>query len=483
MEELYGKITLNGNEYPFAYKDYVINLITAGEVLYIEDLNDRAECEYIEGYDNNGNKLIFIECEFVKNIFSISNWITTKGVIVLKQGRYDTADELFDRIIFYSKCLNEFYSPVSISKTDHKEWNGKFVVETLPFNESNKLFEIDDYTVTFGFYVQQHYNETVLLSSTPICSFSHNEAQSIEKIKNDYFKILHFLSFVSFSKSVDFDKIELYKKTNGFEIPIGRVYIKQEECNYVPKPNRMIQLREIPEDSFINLFKNVTNSDNIFKYYYVPDKPQDVNIVDHAKWITTAVCFEGLFNMFFSDFKSKANENFAEAKSAMLNATDECLKTLSGKKIKKYAEKCREQIVRYDGLLEEKAFLTDIYNNFVVTYLAEIKHDLDILVVNGMRDRSKECLSILNDYAYEFKKLVNSQWDIYYSMTETTKDYHILNNELKAIYAELEIEMEPDVYSALTYPNITSAINILNPLRENMFKGFIPTENNSYFKL
>ena len=199
---------------------------------------------------------------------------------------------------------------------------------------------------------------------------------------------------------------------------------------------------------------------------------QSLNELNHLRnKIDTANARKEELSKKIDTLSKKIKEN--TEKKEMLLATGDISKISEIKKLTK----------SIDGLLEEKAFLTDIYNNFVVTYLAEIKHDLDILVVNGMRDRSKECLSILNDYAYEFKKLVNSQWDIYYSMTETTKDYHILNNELKAIYAELEIEMEPDVYSALTYPNITSAINILNPLRENMFKGFIPTENNSYFKL
>lgn len=226
---------------------------------------------------------------------------------------------------------------------------------------------------------------------------------------------MHFLSFVSFSKSVDFDKIELYKKTDGFEIPIGRVYIKQEKCNYVPKPNRMIQLREIPEDSFINLFKNVTNSDNIFKYYYVPDKPQDVNIVDHAKWITTAACFEGLFNMFFSDFKSKENENFAKAKSAMLNATGECLKTLSGKKIKKYAEKCREQIVRYDGLLEEKFRYASDYCDSIINEI--VNNALKRIGVSDRLDLAQKYASVRNHLAHgSFEKLDVDACAVFYVM-------------------------------------------------------------------
>lgn len=43
--------------------------------------------------------------------------------------------------------------------------------------------------------------------------------------------------------------------------------------------------------------------------------------------------------------------------------------------------------------------------------------------------------------------------------------------------------MNAAVYSALTYPHISSALDVLNPLKNNMFKGYITSEHNSYFKL
>lgn len=411
MQEIYGKINLKGKDYPFAFKDYVINIINAGEVYYIEDLSDTVECDYIEGRDNSGNKIIFIGCRFVENVFSVANWITTNGVIVLRQNRNDCANDLFDKITFYSQVLTDFYPPISKSKTDIDDWNGALAVETLPFDKSNKIFSMSDYELSFGYYNQEHYYQTVLLSSTPICSFKHNQTQGISTIKDDYLKIYNFLSFMIFSKSVYFDIIKIYKSNSE----IGQVYINQRDCNYSPKPNKMIQLRDIPKEAFEKLYKLVTDSNDIWKHYYIPKQPKDVNSVDHAKWITTAACFEGLFDSFFDDFKASTNKDFAEAKSKMLEATDNCLKSLKGKKVKKYAEDCRKQIERYDGLLEEKF-------KFALQYCIDIidvayKSSLSRIGVDLTLDLARKYANTRNQLAHgSFKKLDTDSCGVFYVM-------------------------------------------------------------------
>ena len=113
MREIYGKFFYEDVEYPFAYKDYIIYLITGGKV-YIDVFKDSDNHKFIEGMDNNGNRLIFLDCEFSKNIFSITNIIKTTGVIVLRGNNKIDCNNIYDRISFRSKALNVFSPPMSI---------------------------------------------------------------------------------------------------------------------------------------------------------------------------------------------------------------------------------------------------------------------------------------------------------------------------------------------------------------------------------
>ena len=414
MREIYGKFFYEDVEYPFAYKDYIIYLITGGKV-YIDVFKDSDNHKFIEGMDNNGNRLIFLDCEFSKNIFSITNIIKTTGVIVLRGNNKIDCNNIYDRISFRSKALNVFSPPMSISKTDIKNFDGKLVVETPSFKQSNINIEFDNYKVIFGYYNSENFNQPTLLSSIPVFYIEHNISQSVDDIKTDYLRILNLLSFVSFSRSVEFDDIEISKKIDGKFHNVGKVYIHQRECDYTFKENKMITLREIPKESFKNLFETITSDNDYWKHYYIPKKPTDVNIIDHSKWITTAACFEGVFNNFFPNFKAQENQDFAYAKEEILKASNDCLSTLKGKRIKKYAKKCIEQVKNYDGLLEEKfryalEYIKPVSEKTINEAMIRIGTSLEL-------DLAEEYATVRNKLAHgAFEELDLDACGVYYAM-------------------------------------------------------------------
>lgn len=353
MKEIFGKFSYDNNEYAFAYKDYVITIISAGYEYAGELINKECD-EILFGITNENSHIMFFGCEFHRSYFlEIPTHIITQGVIVINCQDKPNERELFDSVSFYSPAINNFYPPQNAAKL-HR--NNDFSIELKDKEDCTRKIRIDNYELVFGFYYLNKLDpqSNDLLNCTPCITFKFDKTVGINELKECYIKLTNFLAFVNFNRNIPFDKITIAKHSDGHIANSGICYINSKSEGYKNKKGKAILANLFDDDELALLFKQVSNNTDIKKHYYIPKSLENIHGFNHSDLLLCSTCFEAVFKECYPDFKAEKNINFDRVKKDYLTFANNYLESkASTKEQKKYAKKFYEQIYNYDGRLEE----------------------------------------------------------------------------------------------------------------------------------
>lgn len=357
MEEIFGKFEYEGNNYAFAYKDYIITIVSAGYE-YTGQLCDKVCDKVLFGLTKDNKWIIFFGCEFHNSTFmKIATHVTTQGYIIMNCQSKPNEKQLFNQISFFSTAINDFYSPQNAIKQKLCEDNKcDFSVDLKDPKDATRDINLENFKMILGFYYKNKYGFQCndVLSCTPCISFIFPDEVGIEELKNSYLKLMNFLSFINFNRNIPFDKIEIITNKGNQTVCTGVAYINSTSKKFDSRKHKAILANDFESDELASLFNQVSKNDDIRRHYYIPKSIKDIHSFNHSDLLLSATCFEGVFKELHPDFKATENKDFKKVKDDFLAYAD---KYLSSEKLskneKRYAKKFYDLIYHYDGLLEE----------------------------------------------------------------------------------------------------------------------------------
>jgi hypothetical protein len=273
-----------------------------------------------------------------------------------------SCDFSYDRSSFCSDAINTFFSPQKAVKIDmdYPDWDGAIDIHISPFTDTNSTFEFLDSKCQFSIsrYVRLRNDITSAGKVNSIFTFEHSKPQDILSLINDYLAIYDFLVFVNYNASITFSDIYISKRNlSGRFDRTATVHIFTGKVPEVYTSNDSITIDDFPDGKLGAVFSRIASlrGNDIRLRYYFPGNKHEARYIDPGKWLIMALNFEGLFSSTFPNFKCDNNPAFSKAKQLILDRIDD---TSDGKQLNNkeaaYYEKCRNQVVHYEGQLEEK---------------------------------------------------------------------------------------------------------------------------------
>ncbi len=405
---IYGNLELNDEVYPFLMDGSLVHIVQQAFQNF-DKFNVKENIPYLKGITSDNREIMFLKCRLVTMPLSFKTIFSIHGYIISTSNTGEPCDFSFDRITFYSNYINAFYSPQNaIDKNSYLDiissrFDGAVSIKIKPFEETNILFEFDSvancqFNISRSINLKDNTEQIGNLSS--MFSYVFYERQGMDNIINYYLYLYDFLVFVNYNKNIYFEKIFLETKNDE-----GKYY-KTAEVNFLTNTisdeknfQSTITINDLPKEKLSVIFKKISSLRKNDKrlYLYYPENSKERNIVDVTKWLTAAICFEGLFKDVYPDFKQEENKNFKKAKNLVLNSINESIEkdeTLT-KKEQGYVIDCKKQVERYEGFLEEKF-------NYI---LKENKKVLEKILLKNQRDfgifESNEYGKIYADYRNE----------------------------------------------------------------------------------
>ena len=388
MEKLvYGTIDYNGKSYPFLLEGRRVNIVGAAWQFY-DDFQEADYEEAISGTTSDNRQIMFLRCRFEHSTFQNRTCFSPIGYILSKGNIDDSYDFTFEKVSFYSEAINSFFPPQSAFEAnfDPNNWNGEGTLTFKPFTETGVAFNFESFKCTSNIsrYITMRPGKTDIGSINSDFSFEFDNAQHCIILPKYWLAVFDFLSFVNYGTNIQFDKIKLYKRRpDGLYERNADAYIFSNQDEYIPRPaQNTITVNDIPTERLGAVFSNISSlrgRDERLGYYF-PRNFRERFQIDATRWLVAALNFDGLSASCYPDFKQNQKEQFRIAKTAALNALDKVDQSDMNRKICGYFKDCCEQIVRYEGLLEEKFnFLTEKYMDAledILSYNLQ-KHNLD----------------------------------------------------------------------------------------------------------
>lgn len=124
------------------------------------------------------------------------------------------------------------------------------------------------------------------------------------------------------------DDIILYKIEDGNYNKCGTAKFFQRDCSqYSPDNFRSISYNDLPNEYFSKIFSAIAErrERGCHNPFFIPSDRKDARYFDSAKWLITAISFEGEFNRRFPDYKYKTDEKFQAAKDLLLKTVDDAV--------------------------------------------------------------------------------------------------------------------------------------------------------------
>lgn len=355
-----GVFEYDGKNYPFLFDNNIVKL-TGTPFQFLKPINNEEEVATIHGVTSDNRDILFLNCKLNKRLPCSNIAFSMNGYLLSANNVGIPCHFNFDKITFYSDAINTFYSPqnaIEIKNDCFDNWDGSIEINIKPFCDTDVKFDFnsDQCQINIDRYICERYDISKIGSVNSSFSFICNNRSNPENVEKYYLALYDFLCFVNYSFNINFTKIELKIKECNKYRTIAYAHIFSNHSIYENSEDNSITTKEIPIEKIEKVFSKVVNLRyNSYRYhFYFPENKSETNTVDPGKWLIMALNFEGLFNDTFKNFKAKGNQNFAKAKELILkqiNSYDTCC--LSSKE-KKYYVRCAEQIVRYEGVLEEK---------------------------------------------------------------------------------------------------------------------------------
>lgn len=362
---VYGNLELHDKVFPFLLDGHYVHIVQQA----FQNSKKFIEKDYssIRGVTSDNRDILFINCHLISTEFDPKTIFSIQGYAVSVGNIGEPCDFSFDRMTFYSEAINTFYSPqnaIDKQSSDLGFWaeerNGAMSIILKPFDETSIAFNFDEETIC-ELNIARHINikDGIEKIGDLITSFSFRFLD--KRMPNDickyYLHLYDFLSFVNYNKNIPFEKILLESKdSTGKFSPIAKLIIFTNSNSYEGNTRHTITAEDLPKEKLGLIFKKASslrNSDKRLSLYY-PTNYRERNVTDPSKWLSLALCFEGLFTAINPHFKEEKNEYFKNVKSLIKNTVKSIDKTMLTKKEKKYYSDFEKHIDRYEGLLEEK---------------------------------------------------------------------------------------------------------------------------------
>ncbi len=395
---IYGTLVYKDNQYPFFLDGGRVSIV--GEAWkYYEDFRDADYEETIFGVTSGNQDIMFLRCKFEMTPFQQRIWFTPVGYILSRGNMDKPYDFTFEKISFYADAINSFFPPQEALKTDldYDNWNGRMTITLEPFEKTAKEFDYKEckcrINISRSIIVQNGGSDIGNIDSE--FAFEFNTAQHGRDIPQYWLALFDFLSFVNYGTDITFREIKLGKrqKDGKFEHCANAVLFSSSD-EYVARPiPKRLTNNDIPSEKLGTMFTKIAslrNRDNRLPYYF-PENSQKRRWIDATQWFVMAMNFDGLFASRYPDFKQNKKEQFRKAKSEALNALSKVDKSALSKKECEYFNDCYDQVLHYEGFLEEKL-------NFIIN---KYKSALDdILNFNQQKNNIKVCNygKIYSDY-------------------------------------------------------------------------------------
>lgn len=427
-QTVYGNLELHGKIFPFLLDGHYVHIVQQA----FQKSEEFIEKDYssLRGVTSDNRDILFINCHLISTAFDAKTIFSIQGYAISVGNVGEPCDFSFDRMTFYSEAINTFYSPQNaIDKQSSdlgflaEEWNGAMSIVLKPFEETSIAFNFDEVTIC-ELNIARYINikDGTEKIGDLITSFSYRFSN--KRMPNDickyYFYLYDFLSFVNYNKNIPFEKILLETKdSTGKFSQVAKVFIFTNAYSYDGNTRNTIIADDLPKEKLGLIFKKVSslrNNDKRLSLYY-PANFQERNVTDPSKWLSLALCFEGLFTEINPDFKEKENVNFKNVKSLIQNTVQSIDKTKLTKKEKKYFSDFEEHIARYEGVLEEKF-------NFV------LKHNSKILKTSSNQNYGKIYAEYRNKLAHgTINPLGDNEIEVYRLLRAMI--YILLLNDIK----------------------------------------------------
>ncbi|MDO4439294.1 MAG: hypothetical protein Q4B86_07655 [Eubacteriales bacterium] len=327
---IYGKFEFNNKSYPFFFANYIIT-VTQTPYEFNNDFINNYHFDYLRGVANNNKYIFFLDCDIVGGQLgpiSRNLQLVCKGYVLS-----DSSEDCYDQIKFFSSALNAFYSPHRAIEINHKDI--LFSVQGLTFKnyeDTSRKFsciingEHIDCILLFRSSVTLKPEDSSIVSVNTTFSMKFSESKSVTKLAQYYLYLHDFLVFVNFRADVPIDNVILYKKVeNEKYAKIGTAMFCQRDCRQYSADNkRSISYNDLPDKSLPNIFSSIgeRREQKCYNPFFIPLDDKDARYFNSAKWLITAISFEGEFNRKYPEYKYNNDEKFKKAKDLLISTID-----------------------------------------------------------------------------------------------------------------------------------------------------------------
>lgn len=359
-----GVFEFEDKEYPFVLIDKVVSIPQAA-FQYSKDFPNETHVDVIHGVTSNNKDIYFLDCKLWTDL-SLSALgklrLHIMGYAIMRSDK-----KAFDRVDFYASAINAFYSPKSAyaNKTDDNMWiNG--ITQRDPA-EYTKHFScaIDGENIDgdLGVYINWDLaaQKEQIGTVNTIFSLQYEQKKELIDVLKYYLYVRDFFEFLNFQRNVPMSDIRVFEKNaDGKYANIGNVVVFQTGgSDYKPNPHHSITFQDCGEKCLPVLFsqiaeRRIRNKRNPF---FFPENRFEDRYVDSAKWLITAVAFEGEFDEIHPNYRAEHNDDFKNVKELLLGVIEDNVKK-SGKgwnnPINDNWKRFRHLIKNNDTKIEEK---------------------------------------------------------------------------------------------------------------------------------
>lgn len=378
---VHGKFEYNGKVYPFFLADQIITVPQAPHE-FNSDFANAYHFDYLKGVTDNNKYIFFLDCDLVGGALAQCRsrlQLVCKGYVLS-----NSAAGCYDRIEFASPALNGFYSPRRAIEIEHDEV--RFGARGLTFKnyeDTSQNFsctineESINCTLAFRSSITLKPEDSNIGSVNTTLSMKFSEPKSVTDLPTYYLYLLDFLVFTNFRADVPIDDISLYGKIeNEKYTKLGTAKFFQLDCSQYSADNLCsISYNDLPNRCLPKVFSVIAErrGQNCYNPFFIPSDGKDARYFDSAKWLITAISFEGEFNRRYSDFKYETDEKFKTAKDLLLRTIDDAVKE-SGLSINNKTNAAfksfRSLVGHSDTTIREKfQFCLDKYKNEITPLL------------------------------------------------------------------------------------------------------------------
>lgn len=384
-KSIYGNLWLDGEAYPFFVQGRVVHIVQQAYE-YIDELSHYKELPSIKGITSDNRQILFLNCKFIHRKVTV---FRINGYIISAPDIEEECDFSFDSLSFYSEALNVFYSPQRAASTDlgssglsPSNWDGSMKIDVKPFSQTDLDFLFQDAKCKFSIARWRNQREGTpdIGSLETELIFNFQEAKGPDTVIQYFRYVYDFLSFVNYSRNISFEKILLSRNSDTHRVKY-RAEILWNASAYEGTAFNTITASDLPDDKLAMIFEKIATlreqkGHNIRINLYYPESKEESRFVGPDKWLMAALCFEGLFDEVFSNYKTEKKDAFRIAKESILKAIDSNdIGGFTGKQ-KGYYKDCRDQVFRYEGILEEK------FNHVLNTHrlaLSEVLSSIELM--------------------------------------------------------------------------------------------------------